>query len=346
MPDGRTAQQSKGPSLIPFLVLAALLGFAVTPLLTRAIERLPAEEEPEEIAGLDPERSELPTLWYDRVPLLNIFIDLVRWSDFGRLSPASACPACKARLSWRDQLPLVAFIRLRGRCARCSYPIPARHLLTEVLTPLFFVLFAWHLGPGLRALEAMLISALFIVASIVDWRYQIIPDEVNLLGLFVGLLLAILRSTVTFVAVLGRKAAITPELLRAQLLEAPGSIGWAMAGVLAGAGSLWLFYHVGTWLAKTDAMGGGDIKLAAFAGAFLGPSGILLALLLSAFLGSFFGVLVMTLGNARKEGGFTKFAFGPYICMGVLLVLWFDTGAICSFLLESTRSLYGLDRYS
>lgn len=326
-----------------FLLLAGLLGLAVAPILTRAIERLPYEEEPEEIAGLDPERNELPTMWYDRIPLVNIFVDLVRWSDFGRLAPASHCPSCRARIAPGDQIPLVSFFRLGGRCRRCRYPIPARHLLAELATAVLFVLFAWRFGPSLRAVEAMLISALFVVASIVDWRYQIIPDEVNLFGLVAGLVLAVGRSSAELVLHLATTGTAERGILEELLIRKTGSIGWAMSGVLAGAGALWLFYHVGTWMAKTDAMGGGDIKLAAFAGAFLGPSGVLLALLLSALLGSFFGILVLTLGNARKEGGFTKFAFGPYICMGVLLVLWFDTKPICGFLMECTRRLYGLE---
>ena len=185
--------------------------------------------------------------------------------------------------------------------------------------------------------------ALFVVASIVDWRYQIIPDEVNLVGLVAGILVATGRSLVNLGAHVAGGGALERRILEDLLLQRTGSIGWALTGILAGAGALWLFYHVGTWMAKTDAMGGGDIKLAAFAGAFLGPSGVLLALLLSALLGSFFGILVLTLGNARKEGGFTKFAFGPYICMGVLLVFWYDTAPICAFLMACTRSLYGLD---
>ena len=309
------------PLFLPFFFVAGAL---IGTFLTTCIERLPFEEE-----DFFYEEEEEPTEWYYRIPMFSLFLAMPLYTRFKSLIPASRCPACKKRLPWREKIAIVSFIMLGGRCSGCRFKIPPRHLFVEIFTGVFFVIFAMRFGFTIDLLVSILLISLFMVATVVDFRYQIIPDEVNLFGLIAGFILAIGRTlywTANEFYLLKDQVITKPmiiELLRENILLKDGSLGFATSGFLAGAGSLMLLYYIGTALARTEAMGGGDVKLAGFIGLFLGAKGVLVALFWSTILGAVFGVAILFFGWGIKEGGFTKFAFGPYICAGTLLTLYF-----------------------
>jgi len=345
-----------------------LVGAFVGTFLTSCIERLPFEED-----GLFDEDSE-PNRWYYRIPMFSLFIAMPLYTQFRSLLPTSRCPACSRRIPYFQRLPIISFVWLQGRCAGCAFKIPGRHVIVEAATGLLFGLFTYRIlsSPelfiptgsfpaitpvieiALVLLAVLLIVSLFVVATVVDFRFQIIPDEVNLVGLIAGFLLASTRSLwwlglalhSRFVA--GGSLWLSSQEVLDCVAHRPGSLLWALSGFVAGAGVLMLLYWIGTAIARTEAMGGGDVKLAGFIGLFLGPQGVLVALFWSTLLGAACGVFILLAGWGIKEGGFTKFAFGPYICAGTLLTLFFGpSGMIAAYMsintiaMQSISSLFG-----
>lgn len=288
----------------------ALVGLFVGTFATTCIERLPFVEE-----DFDEED---PPHWYYHIPFFSLFIALPRYTRFGLLLPAARCPACSKRLAWLERLPALSFLLQRGRCRHCQYKIPGRHLIVELATAILFA-GAWFLsGWQYRLVVAVILIPLFVVASVVDWRFQIIPDEVNAFGLLAGTGLSI-----AWTLWYAYRHWSTGDPWR--ILNSPSAILWAFSGFMVGAGSLWLFHLLGSAYAGTDAMGFGDVKLAAFVGLFLGPLGTLVFLAWGMLLGAAAGVIVKLVGGGRMQGGYTAFAFGPYLCAGALVALFVGT---------------------
>jgi len=318
-----------------FLPLFFVVGAVIGTFLTTCIARLPFEEE-----DFFHDDEEDPPQWYYHIPMFSLFIAMPLYTRFKCLLAASRCPACSRRLPWRERIAVWSFVMSFGRCRSCGFKIPSRHLVVEVATGALFALFAWRFGFTIEMIVALFFVALFMVATVVDLRFQIIPDEVNLVGLIAGFALAGSRSLYW----LGRalyehrhRADLVerlPRLAEDAVLVRDGSLGFAAMGFLAGAGSLMLLYYIGTAIARTEAMGGGDVKLAGFIGAFLGAKGVLVALFWSTILGAVFGLFILVAGWGIKEGGFTKFAFGPYICAGTLLTMYFTVdGMVDAYML-------------
>ena len=213
----------------------------------------------------------------------------------GKLSivlPASHCPACKTPIAWHDNIPLCSYILLGGRCRYCKAPISLRYFIVELLTPCVLVaLYLWFgLSPALPV--AFAFSAALIVVTFIDLQHQIIPDVITLPGI-------VLCFACSF---------IVPWTRPAQ----------SLIGILVGGGVLYLFAAGYELLAKKEGMGGGDIKLLAMIGAFLGWKGALVALILGALGGSIIGILVMLL-----RGKNLKYAipFGPFLSFGAFCAL-------------------------
>ena len=205
-------------------------------------------------------------------------------------APRSACPQCGALIGWYDNIPLVSFLLLRGRCRGCRAGIPWRYPIVEAATGGAFALAYGLLGPTPEfAVAAVLLAALIAITAI-DLRHQIIPDVISLPGIVVG-----------FVA---------NSLL-------PGGVGWldSLIGIAVGGG---LFLVI--ILVSGGGMGGGDMKLGAMLGAFLGWKLGLLALLLGVLAGGAVAVVLLLLGRkGRKEA----IPFGPYLALGgAVALLW------------------------
>jgi len=210
--------------------------------------------------------------------------------------PGSRCPACLGPIRWYDNIPMVSFLLLRGRCRSCNEPISWRYPLVELVSGLLcLALFRkFGLGPGFFIFFPY--AAALLAVTVIDWHHQIIPDKITLPGIGLGL-------TASFVNPL-----VPPQE--------------SLLGVLVGGG---LFYAValGYYLvAKRQGMGGGDIKLLAMIGAFQGVRAVPFVILLSALTGTLMGLWAMV---EQRKGGKTVIPYGPFLAVAALSFLFFDT---------------------
>jgi len=216
---------------------------------------------------------------------LNVCI--LRWGAEPKESvvrPPSRCPKCGAGLAWFDNIPILSWLFLRGRCRRCGEPISIQYPLIELATALLWALMAWRFGVTLEALRGAVFGTILLGIALTDARAYVIPDEFTWGGLVLGLLFAI--------------AGGWPAL------------GQALLGAALGFGVLWVVGVVGTWVLKQEAMGGGDIKMMAMVGAFLGWKGVLLTIFLGALVGSLIFV-PLALGGRKP-----LVPFGIFLALG------------------------------
>lgn len=208
--------------------------------------------------------------------------------------PPSHCPQCGVRIRSRDNVPLLSYVLLRGRCRACGGAISIRYPVVEALTGVMLVwlLYQFGVSPAL-AVSGLFVAAL-IVISFIDLDHQIIPDVISLPGIVVGLLLSIL----------GQGPSVVDSVVGALLG------GGLLYGVAVG-------YHAFT---GREGMGGGDIKLLAMVGAFLGWRGVLVTLIVGSFAGSLVG---MALIAARRADTRVPIPFGPFLACGALCALAF-----------------------
>jgi leader peptidase (prepilin peptidase)/N-methyltransferase len=209
----------------------------------------------------------------------------------------SFCPECKNEIHWYHNIPLLSFLFLRGKCAYCGVRIPIRYPLVEVLNALAYLYFFWRLGLTIElGVFAFLASAL-IVIFFIDLDHQIIPDLITLPGMIVGLAVSFLSGGI----------GIVPALI----------------GLVVGGGSLYLVALLGDWLFKKESMGGGDIKMAAMLGAFLGWQKVLFVFMASAVIGLVVSLTLMFFSSKLRETRMVP--FGPFIALAAFLaIVWGD----------------------
>jgi leader peptidase (prepilin peptidase) / N-methyltransferase len=174
--------------------------------------------------------------------------------------PRSRCPECGLQIGWRDNLPILSWVLLKGRCRGCGTGISAQYPLVELVTAGLWLAAAIRHGASWQALSVALFLTLLLGIALTDARAYTIPDEFSLGGLAMGLALSF----------------------------APGGISpvQSIAGAAVGFGLLYLVGALGEWWLKKPAMGGGDIKMMAMVGAFLGPLGAVLTIFLGALVGT------------------------------------------------------------
>ena len=198
------------------------------------------------------------------------------------VTPPSRCPTCGARITFYDNVPVVSWILLRGRCRSCAAPIPARYPLVEAAVSLLFLVCAAAWGPTLDALSGALFGTACLVLMATDLAHRILPDEITLGGLAAALLLATARDA-------GAGGRFT--LAESRLLE-------ALLGVILGGGFLLAVRAAYERLRGTEGLGLGDVKMLAMIGGFTGPSGAFLALFLGSLAGSAVGGAVFAVRRA------------------------------------------------
>ncbi len=214
--------------------------------------------------------------------------------------PPSACPACGTRLRARDNIPVLGYLLLRGKCRYCAAPISPRYPVVEVLSGVLPVLLFVRFGPTVPFFVYWPLFCVLLVLSFIDLDLRIIPDKVTLPGIVVGIIVAPLVGLVGF---------------------------WgSLLGALAGGGALYLIGVLGELFLKKESMGGGDVKLAAMLGAFMGWKLVLISLFIAFFIGAVVGVIVM----ARKPKNWdSSLPFGPFIAIGaVLALLWGESALV------------------
>jgi leader peptidase (prepilin peptidase) / N-methyltransferase len=225
---------------------------------------------------------------------LNVVIVRLPEEGASVVFPPSHCPACKKDIAWYDNIPILSFLWLRGRCRQCGVRISWRYPLVEAAMALLSLALYLHFGLTLLFPIYFLFCAALVAVICIDLQHQIIPDVISLPGIVIGFALSFVNPFVT----------------------------WQDAGlgVLFGGGSFYLVALVYYLLTKREGMGGGDIKLLAMIGAFLGWQSLPFVVFGSSLLGTVAGVWAMI---EQRKGGKTVIPYGPFLAMAALLYLFF-----------------------
>jgi leader peptidase (prepilin peptidase)/N-methyltransferase len=213
--------------------------------------------------------------------------------------PGSHCPQCKTPIQFYDNIPLVSYMLLMGRCRHCHRAISFQYPLIEGITALTSLILFMKFGPSLSYLFYFLFVAALIVVTVIDLYHQIIPDVISLPGIGVGVLASLILPQLTFFD--------------------------SLKGLILGGGSLFIVATLYQWLFKREGMGGGDVKLLAMIGAFLGWKAVILTILLGSLIGSIIGISIMIL-----KGKDFKYAvpFGPFLSLGAVISLFYGENII------------------
>lgn len=214
------------------------------------------------------------------------------------VGPGSACPRCSTPIAWYDNVPLLSFALLRARCRKCGEPISWRYPVVELVTGLLFVLALAERGLTIDLIPALLLVAGLVAITGIDLDHQLIPDVISIPGIVVGLAV----STLT------------------------GRPGWldSLVGVVIGGGIFLLII-----VASRGGMGGGDMKLGAMLGAFLGWKLVLVAILIAILAGGVFAIVVLLL---RRKGRKDAVPFGPFLALGGVVSLFWGESLLAWYL--------------
>lgn len=210
------------------------------------------------------------------------------------VNPGSFCPQCRTAIRIYDNIPLFSYALLRGKCRNCGAKISGRYFLVEGLTGGMALALFLKFGLSIAFFSFSAFSAGLIVIAFIDIDHRIIPDWISLPGIVIGFLLAVFGVTGTFKD--------------------------SLIGILAGGGSLYIVAFLYEALAKREGMGGGDIKLLAMIGAWLGWKGVLFTLFLASISGTLIGGGMML---AQKQGRHYAIPFGPFLSFAALAYVFF-----------------------
>ncbi|TSA00175.1 MAG: prepilin peptidase [Rhodocyclaceae bacterium] len=261
-----------------FALAAGLLGLAVGSFLNVVIHRLPIMMEREWATQCAELRNEAPPV-FDPLSLAR---------------PRSRCPQCGHPITALENIPLISWLLLRGRCKGCAAPISVRYPLVEALTGLLFAFSTWHFGFTAAGLGAMIFVAALIALTFIDFDTQLLPDDITLPLLWLGLAL--------------------------NAFSVYTDLKSAVIGAIAGYLSLWCVYWGFKLATGKEGMGYGDFKLLAALGAWLGWQMLPLAILLSSFVGAVVGIALMAFA---RHGRNVPIPFGPYLAVaGAIAMVW------------------------
>ena len=249
--------------------------------------------------------------------------------------PASHCPNCNAAIRWYQNIPVLSYVALRGKCANCRKPISMRYTIVELLGGILFLsaYLQWAMPAafgdlpiaGMRPLLSFgcvpvywLVFSGLILGSFIDLEHYYLPDRVTVGGMLLGVPVSVML----------------PEFqLERTWLDA---FCWSVAGLAFGFFFLWGMGWMFSRLFKKDALGFGDVKLMGAVGAFFGPVAVLFVLIVSSLVGSIAGVGLMVKGRA-KLGGFTAVPYGPFIAVAVLVWMFWGPGLVSSYIALLSR---------
>jgi len=226
---------------------------------------------------------------------------------FNLVVPRSACPACKAPITALQNVPVLSYLILKGRCASCGVRISPRYPAIEALSGVLSAAVAWKFGFGWPALEALVFTWFLIALTFIDVDHQLLPDDLTLPLLWLGL-------------------AISLTVPGPVIPQDPSS---AIMGAMAGYLSLWSVYHLFKLLTGQEGMGYGDFKLFAAFGAWLGWKMLFPIILIAAAVGAVVGlVMIMVYGRDRRS----HIPFGPFLAAAGWLMLMFGRELVSSYL--------------
>ena len=271
------------PAVLPWV--AAAFGLCIGSFLNVVIHRLPKMLEQEW-------RAECAALAGQA---------LAAAEPYNLVVPRSRCPSCSHRIAAWENIPVLSWLALRGRCSACKTRISAKYPLVELLAGIGAAYSVWRFGPTLAALGAALFVWFTIALAVIDQETGLLPDDLTLPLLWAGLIVNLFGAFVP-------------------LRE-------AVLGAVAGYLSLWGVYWAYRLATGKEGMGYGDFKMNAAVGAFLGWKMLPLVILLSSVVGLAFGALQMFAARRRWDGAF-RFHFGPYIALAGVIALYWGTGIV------------------
>lgn len=237
--------------------------------------------------------------------------------------PASHCPRCKEPIRFYDNIPVISFLLLRGKCRKCGQPISPQYPAVELLNGLFFVWTVREFGLSAETVLVMALCSSLIVITFIDLDYQIIPDVITLPGMLIGLAVAPLfmpQLSDPLPFSLGRLFHSGPYLTA--LLN-------SFIGLFIGGFPLLAIGWIWEKLRKVEAMGGGDVKLMAMVGSFIGWKGALLTIMLGAITGSVVGITLIALKKHQPD---KVIPFGPFLALGAVLSTFYGYDIIFWYL--------------
>jgi len=206
--------------------------------------------------------------------------------------PASHCPKCRTTIKAFDNIPLLSYILLKGRCRICKSKIAIQYPIVEFLTGLIYLIIYLTYGLSIQTLIYIILSSALIIIAFIDLNEQIVPDEISLPGIVIGFIVSFFVPYISFIN--------------------------SGLGVIVGGGIILIIGLAGSVIFKKEAMGGGDVKLAAMIGAFLGWKFIIVSLFLGFFLGALAGILLIVMKIKSREDAVP---FGPFIVLGSFITL-------------------------
>jgi len=215
------------------------------------------------------------------------------------VKPRSRCPACGEMICWYDNIPVVSWLALRARCRHCREPISWQYPAVELATLVIWVGMAWLYGPTTRGLVGAILFTFLLAIAVTDALHYLIPDPLSIGGLAAG--------------------------LAASLFPGPPTPLLSLSGAALGFTLLFLVGWLGERAFKKPAMGGGDMKMMAMVGAFLGPIGALMTIFLGALTGSvIFGPISLKTGKLVPFGVFLALGAGVTFIFGDVLIEWYS----------------------
>jgi leader peptidase (prepilin peptidase) / N-methyltransferase len=266
-----------------FVAFALVLGLLIGSFLNVVIHRLPVMMEREWLAEIEAHNNPDPTG----------LISQPQREAFNLVTPRSRCRQCDHVLGIAENVPIVSWLFLRGRCSNCGTSIGVRYPLVELLTGLLFAVCAWKFGPSWQAVAAMVFCAVLVALTGIDLDTQLLPDQLTLPLLWLGLIVNI-------------------GAMFASLTD-------AVIGAAAGYLVLWSVFWIFKLLTGREGMGYGDFKLLAAIGAWFGWQVLPLTLLISSVLGALIGIAMIVFQNRGRR---SAIAFGPYLAAAGFVALF------------------------
>lgn len=233
---------------------------------------------------------------------LNVVILRLPEPEQSVVFPASHCPKCATQLSWFENVPILSYILLRGKCKHCKAPISLQYPAVEITMALLSAGLLYTFDISFNYFGFFIFSGALLVIIVIDIHHQIIPDIISLPGIVAGFAFSFLSDTLTWQS--------------------------SLIGLLIGGGVLYAVAKIYFLLRRIEGMGGGDVKLLAMIGAWLGWQSLPFVIFFSSCTGSIIGLIAMAF---QKKGGQTRIPFGPFLSIAALTFMFFSTSILYFF---------------
>lgn len=233
---------------------------------------------------------------------LNVVILRLPSEDESIVFPASHCPRCNTPLHWYENIPFFSYLFLLGKCGHCKVPISIQYPLVELTMTALSAALMYSYGLSFEFVGLFIFSAALLVIIVIDIHHQIIPDVISLPGIMAGLIFSVFSNSVTWQS--------------------------SLIGIALGGGLLYTIALLYFLIRKVDGMGGGDIKLLAMIGAWLGWQSLPFVIFASSFSGTIVGLIAM---GYQKKGGHTRIPFGPFLSITALIYVFFASDILYFF---------------